>query len=69
MTERLSPAFHAEFIVELFNEYGCAQKVSERANILLSSYPPEHIEAVGRHLPRDLIHVLPKRTLATLNVR
>ena len=33
MSNRLSPAFHAEYIVELFNEYGCLAKVGERANI------------------------------------
>jgi hypothetical protein len=61
MIDRLSPAFHAEYIVELFNTYGCAQKVREQANILLSSYPPEHVEAIVEHLPNNLIHVLPKR--------
>jgi hypothetical protein len=35
--------------VELFNEYGCLAKVSERANILLSSYSAEHVEASVRY--------------------
>jgi len=61
MTDRLSPAFHAEYIVEPFNTCGCAEKVREQANILLSSYPPEHVEAIVKHLPNNLIHVLPKR--------
>ena len=61
MTDRLSPAFHAEYIVELFNTYRCVQKVREQANILLSSYPLEHVQAIGKYLPSDLIHVLPKR--------
>jgi hypothetical protein len=69
MSGRLSPAFHAEYIVELFNEYGCFQKVSDRVNILLSSYSPEHVEAIVRHLPSDLIHVLPKRKVTNLNAR
>jgi hypothetical protein len=51
MTNQLTPAFHAEYIEELYNEYGCFDRVSERANILLSSYLMEHVQAVGRHLP------------------
>jgi hypothetical protein len=69
MTDRLSPAFHAEYIVELFDTYGCAQKVREQANILLSSYPPEHVEAIIEHLPSNLIHVLPKRKVMNRQVR
>ena len=69
MTNRLSPAFHAEYIVELFNTYGCAQKVREQANILLSSYPPEHVEAIVKHLPSDIIHVPPKRKVMNRQVR
>ena len=69
MSNRLSPAFHAEYIVELFNEYGCLAKVSERANILLSSYPTEHVQAIEKHLPHDLIVVLPKRRLINPDVR
>jgi hypothetical protein len=69
MSNRLSPAFHAEYIVELFNEYGCLAKVSERTNILLSSYPAEHVEAIVRYLPSGLLTVLPKRRLITPDVR
>jgi hypothetical protein len=69
MSNRLSPAFHAEYIVELFKEYRCVQKVSERANVLLSSYPPEHVEAIEKHLPPNLIVVLPKRRLINPDVR
>jgi hypothetical protein len=63
MTDQLSPAFHAEIILELFNEFGCFRKVSERTGILLSSYPPEHLEAVSRHLPKELVQILPRRQL------
>jgi hypothetical protein len=63
MTNQLTPAFHAEYIEALYNEYGCVEKVSERANILLSSYSMEHVQAVGRRLPKDLIRVLAKRKL------
>jgi hypothetical protein len=59
MTDRISPEFHAEIILEFFDEYRDSQKVSERAKILLSSASREHLEAVGRHLPKDLVHVLP----------
>ena len=69
MSNRLSPAFHAEYIVELFNEYRCIQKVAERANILLSSYPLQHVQAIEKHLPHNLIVVLPKRRLITPDVR
>jgi hypothetical protein len=63
MTSQLSPAFHAEIILELFNEFGCFRKVSERTGILLSSYSPEHLEAISRHLPKELVQVLPQRQL------
>jgi hypothetical protein len=63
MVEQLSPAFHAEIILELFNEFGCVRKVSQRAGVLLSSYSPEHLEAISRHLPKELVQVLPRRHL------
>jgi hypothetical protein len=69
MSNRLSPAFHAEYLVELFNEYRSFEKVSERANILLSSYPAEHVQAIEKYLPRDLIVVLPKRRLINSDFR
>jgi hypothetical protein len=40
MGDQLSPAFHAEIILEFFNEYECFRKVSERTSILLSSSSP-----------------------------
>jgi hypothetical protein len=63
MVEQLSPAFHAEIILELFNEFGCVRKVSQRAGVLLSSYSPEHLEAISRHLPKELVQVLQRRQL------
>jgi hypothetical protein len=63
MTNQLTPAFHAEYIEALYKEYGCVDKVSERVNVLLSSYSMEHVQAVGRRLPKDLIRVLAKRKL------
>jgi hypothetical protein len=63
MVDQLSPAFHAEIILELFNEYECFRKVSERTGILLSGSSPEHLEAISRHLPKELVHVLPRRQL------
>jgi hypothetical protein len=59
MTNQISPAFHAEIILEFFNEYGDFRKVRDRAGVLLSSASPEHLEGVGRHLPKDLVGVLP----------
>jgi hypothetical protein len=61
MTNQIRPEFHAEIILELFNEYRDLRKVSERTRILLSTASQEHLEAVGRHLPKDLVHVLPRR--------
>jgi hypothetical protein len=63
MGDQLSPAFHAEIILELFSEFGCFRKVSQRTGILLSGSSPEHLEAIGRHLPKELVHVLPRRQL------
>jgi hypothetical protein len=63
MTDQLSPAFHAEIILELFSEFGCVRKVGERTGILLSGYSPEHVEAVSRHLPKELVRVLPRQQL------
>jgi hypothetical protein len=63
MTEYLSPRFHAEIIAVLFDEHGDIRKVTERAGILLSGASAEHIEAVGRYLPLDLLRVLPRPML------
>jgi hypothetical protein len=63
MTDELSPAFHAEIIMELFNEFRCVRKIGERTGILPSSYSPEHLEADSRHLPKELVQVLPRRQL------
>jgi hypothetical protein len=59
MTEQISPEFHAEIILEFSNEYRDVGKVSERT----SGVSPEHLEAVGRHLPKDMVRVLPHRLL------
>jgi hypothetical protein len=63
MTDQISPKLHAEIIVVLFDEYHDLRKVSERVGILLSDASAEHIEAVGRYLPIDLMRVLPRRML------
>jgi hypothetical protein len=63
MTEHVSPEFHAEIIVELFNDYRDLRKVRERARLLLSGVSPEHLERVGRNLPEHLVHVVPRREL------
>ena len=63
MTDHLSPSFHAEIIVVLFDEYKDVRQVTERAGILLSGATAEHIEAVGRYLPIDLQRVLPRGML------
>jgi hypothetical protein len=63
MTDQISPKFHAEIIVVLFDEYHDLRQVTERAGILLSNASAEHIEAVGKYLPIDLMRVLPPRML------
>jgi len=63
MTDQISPQFHAEIILEFFNEYRDLRKVSVRAAILLSGVSSEHLDAVGRYLPKDLVRVLPRRML------
>ena len=61
MAEQISPRFHAEIIFEFFNEFRDLRKVSERAAILLSGVSSDHLDAVGRYLPKDLVRVLPRR--------
>jgi hypothetical protein len=69
MTAQLSPAFHAEIILELYREFGCYQTVSQRTGVLLHTASPEQLEEIGRHLPKDLLRVLPQRKLTNLYVR
>jgi hypothetical protein len=61
MTDRISPQFHAEIIVLWVDEYQDLRKVTEKVGILLSDASAEHVEAVGRYLPIDVMRVLPRR--------
>jgi hypothetical protein len=61
--DQINPAFHAELIVVFFNDYKDLRKVAERVGVLLSDASAEHIEAVGKCLPIDLMRVLPPKTL------
>jgi hypothetical protein len=63
MTDQISPQFHAEIIVVLFDEYQNLRKVTDRVGILLSNASAEHVEAVGKYLPIDLLRALPRRML------
>jgi hypothetical protein len=63
MADQISPKFHAEIIVVLFEEYRDLRKVKERVGVLLSDASPDHIEAVGKYLPIDLTRALPRRML------
>jgi hypothetical protein len=47
MAEQISPAFHAEIIVILFDDYKDLRRVKERVGVLLSDASAEHVEAVG----------------------
>jgi hypothetical protein len=61
MTDRISPQFHAEIIVVLSDEHQDLRKVMDKVGILLSDASGEHIEAVRKYLPIDLMRVLPRR--------
>jgi hypothetical protein len=63
MTDQINPAFHAELIVVFSNDYKDLRKVAERVGVLLSDASAEHIEAVGKYLPIDLMRVLPRGML------
>jgi hypothetical protein len=63
MTDQISPQFHAEIIVLLSDECRDLRKVTERVGILLSDASAEHVEAVAKYLPIDLMRVLPRRML------
>jgi hypothetical protein len=63
MTDQISPRFHAELIVVLFDEHQDLRGVTEKAGVLPSHASAEHIEAVGKYLPIDLMRVLPRRML------
>jgi hypothetical protein len=63
MADQISPKFHAEIIVVLFEEYRDLRKVKERVGVLLSDASPEHIEAVAKYLPIDVMRALPRRML------
>jgi hypothetical protein len=63
MTDEISPKFHAELIVVLCNDYRDLRQVRDRIGILLSDASAEHIEAVGKYVPIDLMRVLPRRML------
>jgi hypothetical protein len=63
MTDQISAQFHAEIIAVLFDEYQDLRKVTDRVGILLSNASAEHVEAVGKYLPIDLLRVLPRRML------
>ena len=63
MIVHISPEFHAEIIVVLFNEHKDLRRVTERTRILLSNASAKHVEAVAQFLPKHLIPVLPRQTL------
>jgi hypothetical protein len=63
MADHISPEFHAEIIVVLFNDHRDLRRVTERTRILLSNASAKHIEAVARFLPEHLVPVLPRQML------
>jgi hypothetical protein len=63
MVGHISPEFHAEIIVVLFDEHKDLRRVTERTRALLSNASAKHIDAVAGFLPKHLVHVLPRQTL------
>jgi hypothetical protein len=63
MSDQISPEFHAEIIVALFNDYKDLRKVKERARILLSRASQAHLDGVGRNLPEHLVHLVSRDAL------
>jgi hypothetical protein len=63
MTDQISPRFHAEIIVALYDDYQDLRKVTDKVRVLLSDVSGEHIEAVRSYLPIDVVRVLPPRML------
>jgi hypothetical protein len=63
MVDHISPEFHAEIIVVLFNEHKDLRWVTERTRVLLSNASAKHIEAVAQFLPKHLVPVLPPREI------
>jgi hypothetical protein len=63
MDDHISPEFHAEIIVVLFEENKDLRRVAERTRALLSKASAKHIDAVARFLPKHLAHVLPRQPL------
>jgi hypothetical protein len=63
MVDHISPEFHAEIIVVLFEEHKDLRRVTERTRVLLSNASAKHIEAVARFLPAHLVPVLPRQML------
>ncbi len=65
MANCINPAFYADVVMELFNEFRCYQTVSQRSRLLLHASSSEDLEAVSRHLPEHLRHVLPEGVRST----
>ena len=59
MGHQISPEFHAEIIITLFNDCKDLRKVKEKARILLSGASPDHLDDVSRNLPEHLLHLVP----------
>jgi hypothetical protein len=57
MGDKISPKFHTEIIVVLFDEYQDLRKVTDRVGILLSDASAEHIEAAGKSILCGCFHV------------
>jgi hypothetical protein len=64
MADQISPKFHAEIILVLSDEFQDVRTVTERVGILLSDASAEHIVAVSKYLPIDLMRVLPNNLLS-----
>jgi hypothetical protein len=59
MFDRAAPPFHANFLVELFEQTGSRELVGTAAQLLLKDCSPNHIRSVRRFLPVEILRICP----------
>jgi hypothetical protein len=59
MFDKAAPPFHANFLVELYQQTGSRELVGTAAQLLLKDCSPNHIRSVRRFLPVELLRLLP----------
>jgi hypothetical protein len=59
MFDSATPPFHANFLVELYQQTGSAELVGAAAQVLFKDCSPLHIRNVRQFLPFELVCLLP----------